>query len=305
MPDQHAPIQFFADRGDARIRLDQVLVRRITNVVHMSRRAAQRWIEAGAVTIDGRVARRPSDRVREHASIQVELPADVELRSIPEPEPGELDVLYEDEAILAINKPAGVVVHPSYKRLSGTLLNKILWHLRERHTGPPGILTRLDKDTSGVVVVAYGQGTHAALQRNAAAGHVAKEYIAVVHGVPHPRRGTIRDSLGRDPGDRRRVIVTPSGAPSETRYQVVQELKGDASVVRCELVTGRTHQIRVHLSARGWPLLGDVTYGGRPDRIARQALHASRVTLRHPVTGGPLTFDAPLPDDMATLIGSA
>jgi 23S rRNA pseudouridine1911/1915/1917 synthase len=305
MPDPEEAIQFVADRGDARVRLDQVLVRRITSVTHMSRRAAQRWIEDGAVTVDGRVARRPSERVREHASIAVALPPDVVLRSTPEPEPGPLEILYEDEAILVINKPAGIVVHPSYKRLSGTLLNSVLWHLRGRQSAVPGILTRLDKDTSGVVVVAHGTGAHAAMQRDAAAGRAKKEYLAVVHGRPHPQSGVIRDPLGRDPGDRRRVIVTPGGAPSETRYEVTRVLDGDASVVRCELVTGRTHQIRVHLSARGWPLLGDTLYGGSSDRITRQALHACKVTLPHPLTREGISFEAPLPDDMAALAGSA
>jgi 23S rRNA pseudouridine1911/1915/1917 synthase len=319
MHDPATRFQFIADRGDSRLRLDQVLVRRVTVVTHMSRNVAQRWIEAGVVTIDGRQARRPSDRVREHATIEVALPPDATLRSVPEPEEATLDILYEDEHLVAVNKPAGVVVHPTYKRLTGTLLNAILWHVRDRGDVRPGILTRLDKDTSGLVVVAFADGVHAAMQRDGAAGHITKEYLAIVHGTPHPASGVIREPLGRDPDDRRRVIVTPGGAASETRYEVTKSIGGTTirpkpdstgtairrkpdsptsmSLVRCELVTGRTHQIRVHLSWRGWPIVGDSLYGGRNDVIARQALHAWRLSLPHPVTREHLVIEAPLPAD--------
>ena len=301
MPDPEETFQFIADRGDSRLRLDQVLTRRVTTVTHMSRSVAQKWIESGVVTVDGRVAKRSSDRVREHAAIHVALPPDTILRSIPEPEAAQLDILYEDDTLLAVNKAAGVVVHPSYKQLSGTLLNALLWHVRERADVRPGILTRLDKDTSGVVVVAFAEGAHAAMQRDAAAGRTRKEYLAIVHGSPHPTAGVIRDPLARDPGDRRRVIVTPGGAESETRYEVTRSLPGNLSLVRCELGTGRTHQIRVHLSARGWPILGDRLYGGRTDRMTRQALHAWRISMLHPITRAPLVLEAPLPQDFKAI----
>jgi 23S rRNA pseudouridine1911/1915/1917 synthase len=301
MPDPDGTFQFITDRGDSRLRLDQVLARRVTSVTHMSRSVAQKWIEAGAVKVDGRAARRSSDRVREHATITVAFPPDTILRSIPEPEPGSLDVLYEDDTFIAINKPAGMVVHPSYKQLSGTLLNTVLWHVRERNGARPGILTRLDKDTSGVVVIAFAEGAHAAMQRDAAAGRIRKEYLAIVHGSPRPPAGAIREPLGRDPSDRRRVVVAAGGAESETRYDVVRSLPGDLSLVRCELVTGRTHQIRVHLSNRGWPIAGDRLYGGASDVMPRQALHAWRVTLPHPVTREPLAIEAPLPQDFSRI----
>jgi 23S rRNA pseudouridine1911/1915/1917 synthase len=308
MHDSGGGFQFFADRGDSRLRLDQILTRRVTSVTRMSRSVAQKWIEAGVVTVDGRVARRSSDRVREHAAIHVALPSDTPLRSVPEPEPARLDILYEDDLLIAINKPAGVVVHPSYKQLSGTLLNAVLWHVRERRDARPGILTRLDKDTSGIVVIAFNGGVHASMQRAAAAGHIRKEYLAIVHGSPRPTTGVIRDALGRDPEDRRRVVVTPGGAPSETRYEVARSLPGDLSLVRCELVTGRTHQIRVHLSARGWPIVGDRLYGpstslraGRTDQMTRQALHAWRISMPHPVTREPLVIEAPLPQDFSRI----
>ena len=321
-------VHFIADRGDARLRLDQVLVRRITGVTRMSRSLAQQWIDAGAVAVDRQVASRPSVRVREGASIEVALPASTTLKSRPAPEAGELQVLYEDDVLLAIDKPAGIVVHPSYKQLTGTLLNTVLWRVRDRADLRPGILTRLDKDTSGLVIVVLTPAVHATMQRDAAAGRVKKEYLAIVKGRPRPAAGRIREPLARDPDDRRRVVVMAGGAESETRYEVLTEtgvrrrggpsLAAEASakaagppsgapllsLVRCELVTGRTHQIRVHLSHKGWPILGDRVYGTSDDAIARQALHAWRIAFPHPVTREPIAIEAPLPEDMASLVGS-
>jgi 23S rRNA pseudouridine1911/1915/1917 synthase len=290
-------IQFAADRGDSRLRLDQVLVRRVTGLTRMSRSTAQRWIESGAVTVDGAVARRPAARVREGGVVNIALPPDAVRRSAPAAEPAAIDVLYEDEALIAINKPAGVVIHPSYKQLSGTLLNAVLWRLRDRPDTCPGILTRLDKDTSGIVVIALSGRVHAAMQRDAAAGLIRKEYLAIVRGTPRPAAGVIREPLARDPADRRRVIVSAGGAYSETHYEVLQS-SPPLSIVRCELVTGRTHQIRVHLASRGWPLIGDRVYGCAHETVTRQALHAWRLTMPHPDTRQLLVLEAPVPTDM-------
>jgi 23S rRNA pseudouridine1911/1915/1917 synthase len=283
------------------LRLDQILVRRATGVSRLSRNVAQHWIESGVVTVDGAPAIRPSTRVREGAAIEVALPAGATRRSIPAPEAVDVHVLYEDASFIAINKPPGIVVHPSYKQLSGTLLNAVLWRIRDRPEAKPGMLTRLDKDTSGIVVVALAGDVHAAMQRDGAAGAIRKEYLAVVSGTPRPASGTIREPLARDPDDRRRVVVTPGGADSETRYEVIASDRG-LSLVRCQLVTGRTHQIRVHLQSRGWPIVGDRVYGTRDDRIARQALHAWRIMLPHPVTRERLTIEAPVPDDLRQLL---
>ncbi|HEY6362068.1 MAG TPA: RluA family pseudouridine synthase [Vicinamibacterales bacterium] len=224
-------------------------------------------------------------------------------RRRPEPEPVELTVLYEDAAIVALDKPAGMVVHPTYKNTSGTLLNGVLWRYRDRRDIQPGILTRLDKETSGVVVVALTPALHARLQRDAATGRVTKEYLAIVRGAPDPARGIITLPLARDAQDRRRVVVTESGAACETRYEVVRRVdRCDWSVVRCELITGRTHQIRVHLSALGCPVVGDATYGEAHEAIPRQALHAWRVSLLHPVTRDRLSIEAPLPRDFRDLM---
>ena len=215
-------------------------------------------------------------------------------RQRPRPEPVDLDVLYEDESLIALDKPAGLVVHPTYKNTSGTLLNGVLWRFRDRPDVQPGILTRLDKGTSGVVLIALTAALHARMQR----GRIEKEYLAVVRGTPEPPRGVVTLPLARDTADRRRVVVTESGAPCETRYEVT------GPFVKCEPVTGRTHQIRVHLAAIGCPIVGDATYGEPDERIARQALHAWRVSLTHPATGARLTIEAPLPADMERLVSS-
>lgn len=213
-----------------------------------------------------------------------------------------MSIVYEDEWMIILDKPAGIVVHPTYKNWTGTLLNSVLWRVRDRADAQPGILTRLDKDTSGLVVMALTPDVHAAMQRDAAAGRVRKEYVAVVHGAPEPVSGRIALPLGRDLADRRRVIVTDTGQPSETRYEVIGGLRNGLSLVRCELVTGRTHQIRVHLASRGWPIVGDAVYGQVNAGITRQALHARRMSLPHPVTRQPIESDAPIPDDLQSLI---
>ena len=292
------PISFVADRGDAGRRLDHVLVRRVTDVSRLSRTTAQRWIEDGAVQVDARVVTRASATVLEGATIRVALPPDAPRRTRPAAEPGELEVVHEDDDLLVINKPAGMVAHPTYKQTSGTALNGLLWHLRDRGPVTPGILTRLDKDTSGLMIVALSPGVHAAAQRDAAAGRIRKEYLAVVGTTPEPRSGTIALALARDPQDRRRVVPSVDGAPSRTRYEVLAS-SSHGALVRCELETGRTHQIRVHLSARGWPIVGDRVYGSADERIGRQALHAWRVSMPHPVTRAAMVFEAPPPADFA------
>lgn len=218
-------------------------------------------------------------------------------RRRPEAEDVALSVLYEDEFLLAVDKPAGMVVHPTYKNWSGTLLNGLLWRVRDRGPVVPSIITRLDKQTSGVVLVALSAEIHARVQRDATTGLVKKEYLAVVEGLPSPLAGTIALPLARSLEDRRRVVVTDSGQRSETRYEVLSTT-GEQSILRCELVTGRTHQIRVHLAARGWPIVGDDVYGRTHASVTRQALHARRVGLTHPVTRQALEIQAEVPPDL-------
>jgi 23S rRNA pseudouridine1911/1915/1917 synthase len=226
-------------------------------------------------------------------------------RQRPQPEDGPLTVLYEDDAVIVLDKPPGVVVHPTYKNTSGTLLNAVLWRYRDRTGVQPGILTRLDKNTSGLVVIALTPGLHAAMQHDMSAGRVRKEYLAVVAGLPNPSRGQIALPLGRSSEDRRLVVVRDDGARCVTDYEAVDHWTvagATVSMVRCELQTGRTHQIRVHLAATGWPIIGDSVYGHSSDDIARQALHAWRVTLPHPVTREVLSMTSALPPDIASLI---
>jgi 23S rRNA pseudouridine1911/1915/1917 synthase len=219
-----------------------------------------------------------------------------------------LQILFEDEDLIAVNKAAGVVVHPAYKHPDGSVLNALLGHLRG--TGiHPRLLQRLDKDTSGVMLVSKTMTAHAAVvraMRQRPDAGVRKEYVAVVHGAPDPPEGDIALRLRRDPADSRRVLASDGdGKPSATRYETIarsDELR--LSLLRCELLTGRMHQIRAHLSARGWPLVGDRVYGNAGCDIgpmARQALHSWRVSLRHPATGAPMVIIAPIPDDMAAL----
>jgi 23S rRNA pseudouridine1911/1915/1917 synthase len=300
-PDRSEPFSFVADRGDAGRRLDQVLVRRVTDVSRLSRTTAQRWIEDGAVEVDARIVIRPSTTVTEGAVVHVTIPASAPRRTRPAAEPGAVEVVHQDDDLLVISKPAGVVAHPTYKQASGTALNRLLWHLRDRGPLTPGILTRLDKDTSGLMIVALSAGVHAAAQRDAAAGRIKKEYLAVTAVAPDPPIGTIALPLARDPDDRRRVVPSAGGAASETRYELLTS-SPEGALVRCELVTGRTHQIRVHLAARGWPVVGDQVYGTADARIGRQALHAWRVSMPHPVTRAAMVFEAPFPADFAALV---
>ena len=305
MPDHPHTFHFTADKGDARLRLDRILVRRVTDISRLSRTTAQQWIESGAVCVDGIVVNRPAARLREGAAVDVVFPPTAIRRVRPAAEDHALTVIYEDDALLVVDKRAGVVVHPSYKQLSGTLLNAILWRVRDRTGVQPGIVTRLDKDTSGLVIVALTPQVHATIQENAAAGRVQKRYLAIVDGVPQPSRGRITQPLGRDPDDRRRMMATDSGVPSETLYEVLSTHGDHAAriaVVACTLVTGRTHQIRVHLSSSGWPVTGDRVYGQAHPLIARHALHAWRVTLPHPLTQQQLSFESAMPPDMLALL---
>ena len=222
-------------------------------------------------------------------------------RPPPEPEPIDVSVLYEDDSLMAIDKAPGMVVHPTYLNWTGTLLNAVMWHVRDRPGSSPRIITRLDKDTSGIVLIALSPSIHAQVQRDAPAVRMRKEYLAVVRGTPAPSSGSIELPLGRSQEDRRRMVVTPTGQHCLTRYEVLSSSNG-YSLVRCELLTGRTHQIRVHLAAQGCAIAGDRVYGTADEAVGRQALHAWRLALTHPVTGRRLEIEAPVPADLHRLL---
>ena len=311
-----------ADRGDAGRRLDLVLHRHLTDVGTASRTRVQRWIENGQVTVNGAPVRRTAARAALGDVVTIVFPGGVP-RPAMAAEDVRLDVLYEDDHLLALDKPAGVVVHPTYRHTEGTLMNALLWHSRGwPATARPSLVGRLDKHTSGIVLVAKSAAVHAALQRTMASKRSEKDYLAVVYGRVNVARGEIDLRLGRDRGDRRRVVASDpdaaSGAPSLTLFERIARVaapRAGLSLLRCRLATGRTHQIRVHLAARGWPLVGDPTYG-EPQwsqivdpvlaaalcAFRRQALHAWRVAFTHPVTRDRLRLEAPVGQDLQGLL---
>jgi 23S rRNA pseudouridine1911/1915/1917 synthase len=313
-----SPRTLTADRGDAGTRLDLVLRRHLTDVVIATRTRVQQWIEDGRVTVNGVVVRKVASRAARGDVVTIALPAQAP-RRIMAAEDVDLTILYEDEHMLALDKPPGIVVHPGYRNSTHTVMNALLWRARGWPAYQrPSIVGRLDKLTSGVVVVAKTAAIHATLQRAMASNRATKSYLAVVYGHVKTARGRIELRLARDLRDRRRVVASAvTGARSVTEFERVSRVAGLA-LLRCRLVTGRTHQIRVHLAARGWPIVGDATYGEpRWTAIAdpalnaalrtfpRQALHAWRVQLCHPVTGEQLSIQAPVPPDLEALLTAA
>jgi 23S rRNA pseudouridine1911/1915/1917 synthase len=298
------------DRGDHGVRIDRVLLRHMRDEKAVSRNRIQKWIDAGDVLINGAVPPRAAWRVQAGDDLRIRV-AQPARREKPRAEPIAVEILYEDDDLLAVNKPAGLVVHPSYKNTTGTLINGLLQHASSWPAGStPALLGRLDKLTSGVVIVTKRGEIHAALQRQMDARRVDKDYLAIVWGKPTPLRGTIDLALDRDPWDRRRITVTDRGGqPSVTRYERLGTT-GTFSLVRCRLITGRTHQIRVHLAAKTWPIVGDAAYGSKTidpaavelvAKFPRQALHSWRIAFRQPRTGRELSIEAPLPADMKAL----
>jgi 23S rRNA pseudouridine1911/1915/1917 synthase len=314
---------FLSDRGDAGRRLDLVLRRHLADLEAATRTRVQMWIDEGTVSINARAVRRAATRVAAGDVLTVDIPqaALPQRRAIVEDHTA-LDILFEDQHVVAVHKPAGMVVHPTHAQPAGTLLNLLVWYGRTwPHGTRPSLVGRLDKLTSGVVLVAKTAPVHAALQRRLTAPDAEKDYLAVVYGRVRPRSGTIDLPLRRDPDDRRRVITSSGqGAASVTRFERLAEVaarNAGLALVRCRLVTGRTHQIRAHLAARGWPIVGDPTYGEpRWTRVAdvdlaetlrafpRQALHAWRLAFTHPITTKRVVVEAPVPDDLRALVST-
>lgn len=290
-------------------RLDQALAE--TFPEH-SRTRLKAWIEGGQATVDGRSAR-PRDIVLggERVRIEAELPEEAPLA----PQALDLEIVFEDEHLIVVAKPAGLVVHPGAGNPDRTLQNALLAHDPSLAALPrAGLVHRLDKDTSGLLVVARSLEAHTALVRALEARDVRREYEAVVHGVM-TGGGTVDAPLGRHPADRKRMAVREDGRPAVTHYRVLERFRAHTHV-RVVLETGRTHQIRVHLAHAGYPIVGDPVYGRRlalpkgPTprlvetlrRFRRQALHAARLEFRHPADGRPLAFEAPAPADFLDLL---
>lgn len=321
-PDMYEHFRFQADKGQQLLRVDKFLVARLEK---SSRNRVQQAADAGCILVNGKPVKsnyrvKPLDIV----SVVMDRPR-YEFEIIAENIP--LDIVYEDNYVLVVNKPAGLVVHPGHGNYSGTLVNALAWHFRDNpdyDVNDPrmGLVHRIDKDTSGLLVVAKTPDAKTDLGRQFFNKTTRREYVAVVWGVPDPSEGTVVGHVGRNPKDRLQMAVFPDGSQGKhavTHYRVLENL-GYVSVVRCRLETGRTHQIRVHMKHIGHPLFADARYGGdrilRGERTAkysqfvencfrlcpRQALHARTLGFRHPHTGEEMFFESEIPADMTALI---
>ncbi len=294
-------ISFTVDERGVDLRLDQAIAFYAPEV---TRSQASRLIQEGHVRSGSRITTR-SHHVYAGERVELLLPAPPPATVLPESMP--LNIVYEDADLLVVDKPAGLVVHPAYGHTSGTLVNGLLAHAGSLPDAGlafrPGLVHRLDKDTSGLLVVAKTPIALADIQVQFKRGVVTKEYLALVAGRPKEEAGTIDLPLGRDPKNRQRMAVVPAGRPARTHWRVAEELSGYTLLV-VRLETGRTHQIRVHLRASGHPIVGDQVYGEQrhAQGLRRQFLHSHHLGLRQPTTGQPLAFDSPLPPDLAAVL---
>lgn len=259
------------------------------------------WLKAGRITLDG-VSPDPKDKVWGGEKVVLNAETDPKISSF-RAENIPLDVVFEDDHLIVINKPAGLVVHPGSGNWAGTMLNALLQHAPSLAQIPrAGIVHRLDKDTSGLLVVAKTFVAQTALVRQLQDHSVTREYVAVVHGFLQ-QSGSVEAPIGRHKTQRTRMAVAPNGKPAITHYEPLEHYT-QATLVRCQLETGRTHQIRVHLTSIGHPLVGDQVYGAhrKTPAFTRQALHAQKLALTHPGTGRRCSWSAPLPKDMQQLI---
>lgn len=291
------------------VRLDQAMAQLMPE---HSRSRIQDWIKAGALLVNGQ-QRKPRDKVM--VGDQISLNVTVEAVADWQAEQIDLNIVFEDEHLLVVNKPAGLVVHPAAGHDSGTLLNALLHHCPDiDHLPRAGIVHRLDKDTTGIMVVAKTLVAHTSLVEQLQERTMGREYEAVVQGEM-TGGGKVAQPMARHPKNRQKMAVVPNGKPALTHYRVLERFAGFTHV-RLKLETGRTHQIRVHMSHINYPLVGDPLYGGRMRlpkgatemlqellrQFRRQALHAKRLELRHPVSGETLEWEVPLPDDLNELL---
>ena len=305
-------------------RLDRFLAAGLEAPSPLSRTRLKALILDGAVTENGATATDPSQSVQAEAEYALLLPPVRE--ATPQAEDIPLDIMFEDDHIIVLNKPSGMVVHPGPGQPNGTLVNALIAHCGDSLTGiggvmRPGIVHRLDKDTSGVMMAAKSDAAHQKLTEMFAAHDLDRHYLAITWGMPPETEGRIEAALGRSTRDRKKQAVVPNGRYAATNWTVIRRLPPFASIVECRLETGRTHQIRVHMAHLGHGVIGDPMYGKpmrsgqMPDAVAReclaeirgfrrQALHAASLGFAHPVTGEALHFETPMPDDMAGLVAA-
>ena len=307
----HSTFEIALDASHAGWRLDRALAATLPS---LSRERLKVLTKAGALTRDGKPVRDPATKVKGDECYLLALPDPVPAHN--EPQAIALPIVYEDEHLLVVDKPAGLVVHPAAGNRDGTLVNALLHHCGGSLSGiggvaRPGIVHRIDKDTSGLLVVAKHDKAHEGLARQFAAHSIDRRYLAIVSGVPRQAEGTVDAPLARSPHNRKKIAIVPAGKGKRavTHWKRVELLR-DAALVECRLETGRTHQVRVHMAAIGHPLVGDPVYGrGKSVHrellnqldFKRQALHAAHLGFIHPVTKGRLSFDSALPSDMQEL----
>ncbi|MBK6706065.1 MAG: RluA family pseudouridine synthase [Sphingomonadales bacterium] len=295
-------------------RLDRALAEAIPA---LSRARIQALVDDQALTVSGKTVNDASSKKFEGQSFELRVPAPRPDKAAPQDI--ELDIIFEDEHLIVVNKPAGLVVHPAAGHADGTLVNALLHHCKGKLSGiggvqRPGIVHRIDRDTSGLLVVAKTDKAHEGLAKLFAAHDIERRYLAVVIGHPSPPAGTISTQIGRSTTNRKKMAVLPEGKGKHavTHYRTIEQFK-DATLVECKLETGRTHQVRVHMAHIGHPLIGDSTYNNRrkafkfgpnQSHFSRQALHAVSLGFIHPITGEKLGFESSLPDDIQLLLTS-
>jgi 23S rRNA pseudouridine1911/1915/1917 synthase len=314
--------RFTADPGQSHLRIDKFITTRLEST---SRTRVQNAANAGNILVND-LPVKPNYKVKPGDIIQVVLPTPPrEIELIPENIP--INIIYEDDDVIVVNKEPGMVVHPAYGNYTGTLVNALMWHFKDLplfQTGEqrPGLVHRIDKNTSGVLLIAKNEFAHNRLAKQFFDRTTDRKYVALIWGTPDPPEGTITGNVGRNPKDRKIMYVFPDGSQGKhavTHYKVLENL-GYISMIECKLETGRTHQIRVHLSFIKHPLFNDEEYGGNQILkgttftkyqqfvkncfaiLPRQALHAKSLAFDHPVTGKRLTFDSNLPEDMTKVV---
>jgi len=304
---------------DTGARLDKFVAQECQELISRSRLKA--LILEGQVKIDEAIVSHPSKKLKAHQEITITIP---EIReAIPAAQSIPLNIVYEDDDVIVIDKAAGMVVHPAPGNRDNTLVNALLAHCGESLSGiggirRPGIVHRLDKETSGLLVVAKHDLAHQRLSEQFAARSLSRRYYAVVWGVPLPPEGTVEGNIGRSPRNRKKMaVLSEGGKPARTFYKLVSAYQRVAALIDCKLESGRTHQIRVHMTAQGYPLIGDVLYGRIPRTLnpqisafvktfgstpSRHALHAYQLEFIHPLTSALMRFQSNLPEDLENLL---